>query len=433
MRLLNTSTIQLHEFFGSKIPFYAILSHRWEESEISFKDVTKSRNLDAPGWAKVRASCALAKSRGKQWIWIDTCCIDRRSSAELSEAINSMFAWYKNSIECYAYLVDVLAEAGSEAFKKAFRSSEWFLRGWTLQELIAPKDVLFFNQAWTMIGTRYSLGQEISSITGIEADTWDPWKWRISYLSIARRMSWASRRVCTREEDMAYCLLGIFEINMPLLYGEGGSRAFRRLQLEILKTSDDESIFAWYSVRPLSSDERSIFIRYQYGDPSVEDEPELSDIIHREKLPPTNLELLAPSPAYFFKSHSINYSKYAQRLPYTVTNKGLQFSADKRLLAGSVYKTWSSEFRLTITYRFKITCYEVPLNCFDSKTSHCFCLHISDFDDFELDGFSLRFSRLHPDTLENPSEEVVFCRPSVLKVQSEFFEVPEMQTLYLNI
>ena len=112
MRLLNTSTIQLHEFFGSKIPFYAILSHRWEESEISFKDVTKSRNLDAPGWAKVRASCALAKSRGKQWIWIDTCCIDRRSSAELSEAINSMFAWYKNSIECYAYLVDVLAEAG---------------------------------------------------------------------------------------------------------------------------------------------------------------------------------------------------------------------------------------------------------------------------------------------------------------------------------
>ena len=432
MRLLNTSTIQLHEFFGSKIPFYAILSHRWEESEISFKDVTKSRNLDAPGWAKVRASCALAKSRGKRWIWIDTCCIDRRSSAELSEAINSMFAWYKNSIECYAYLVDVLAEAGSEAFKKAFRSSEWFIRGWTLQELIAPRDVIFFNQAWTMIGTKYSLGQEISSITGIEADTWDPWKGSISSLSIARRMSWASRRVCTREEDMAYCLLGIFDINMPLLYGEGGSRAFRRLQLEILKTSDDESIFAWYSVRPLSSDERSIFIRYQYhGDPSVEDEPELSDIIHREKLRPTAYELLAPSPAYFFKSHSINYSKYAQRLPYTVTNKGLQFSADKRLLAGSVYKRSSGG-------GFDVTCYEVPLNCYDSKTSCYFCLHIYMYG-FGKDGFeslSSRFYRLHPAILKNPPADVIFNRSSAMEqglAKSKFAGMSDMQTIYLNL
>jgi hypothetical protein len=343
-----------------------------------------------------------------------------------------MYGWYRNSRECYVYLVDVPAEADPEAFKTAFRSSEWFLRGWTLQELIAPEDVLFFNQAWTMIGTRDSLGQEISSITGIEANTWDRWNpavRNLSSLSIARRMSWASRRVCTREEDMAYCLLGIFEINMPLLYGEGGSRAFRRLQLEILKTSDDESIFAWYSVRRLSSDEASIFKRYQSGDPSVEDEPKLSDIIHREKLRPTTYELLAPSPAYFFKSHSIEYWKNFERLPYTATNKGLQFSADKRLLAGAVYAT-----RPTGDYS-EITAYEVPLNCFDMKTSRYFCLHIYHFGKDGFKSLSSRFSRLHPAILENPPDDVFFSRSSAMEqrlAKSKFARMSDMQTLYLN-
>jgi hypothetical protein len=346
-----------------------------------------------------------------------------------------MYGWYRNSRECYVYLVDVPAEADPEAFKTAFRSSEWFLRGWTLQELIAPEDVLFFNQAWTMIGTRDSLGQEISSITGIEANTWDRWNpavRNLSSLSIARRMSWASRRVCTREEDMAYCLLGIFEINMPLLYGEGGSRAFRRLQLEILKTSDDESIFAWYSFGHLSPYEQSIFGRFQSGDPSAEDELHLSDIVHRAKLPPITHELLAPSPAYFFKSHSIKCLKYFGRLPYTVTNKGLQFSADKRLLATAISTVLDSSGH-------EITAHVVPLNCFDSAKKTKFCLYISltvpeKWFDFESSRSS--FSRLHPTNLRNPPDEVVLSRKS--KTQPRFenttlLGISVMQTLYLTI
>ena len=283
-----------------------------------------------------------------------------------------------------------------------------------------------------MIGTRCSLVQEISSITGIEADTWGPGTsavWHLSSLSIATRMSWASRRVCTREEDTAYCLLGIFEINMPLLYGEGGFRAFRRLQLEILKTSDNESIFAWYSVRRLSSDEASIFERYQSGDPSAEDEPELSDIIRRTKLPPTTVEFLAPWPAYFSRSHSIKCLKDLERLPYTVTNKGLQFSADKRLLATAVSTVCDSSGH-------EITAHVVPLNCFDSKTGHYFCLHIWNVDNFEFKSPSPRFFRLHPTILENPPEDVIFNRSSAMEqqldlVNSESVEILEMQTLYI--
>ena len=444
MRLLNTSTIQLHEFFGSNIPPYAILSHRWQDGEISFKDVTKSRNLNAPGWAKVRASCALAKSRDQQWIWIDTCCIDRRSSAELSEAINSMFAWYKKSEECYVYLVDVPAEADSKTFMKKFRRSEWFRRGWTLQELIAPGYVHFYDQAWAAVGTRDSLGQEISSITGIAVDHlsigstyYTNGSFPVSKigraLSIAKRMSWASRRVCTREEDMAYCLLGIFKINMPLLYGEGGLNAFRRLQLEVLKTSDDESIFAWYSVTYLSPDEELIYSRYQFGHPSVVHEPNLLEIVHRANLDQTPGQLLAPSPAYFIQSRSIERWEGYGRLPYTVTNKGLQFSAEKIHLAAPGFTVFDSTgHRLTVI--------EVPLNCLDSKRYTRFCLHItlgSITDASKLiEPHKLSYYRLHPYRLETSPKEIVYSRPSKELPElgsSTLAGISEMQTFYLEI
>jgi hypothetical protein len=170
--------------------------------------------------------------------WIDTCCIDKTSSAELSEAINSMYMWYQNSQVCYAYLSDVdnLAPEGLGVFP-SFRHSKWWSRGWTLQELLAPKFVEFYARDWTEIGTKSSMQeivQQVARIGNINA----------TGQCVAEKMSWASHRETTRIEDEAYCLMGIFGINMPLLYGEG-EKALFRLQSEIWAQTGDESIFAW--------------------------------------------------------------------------------------------------------------------------------------------------------------------------------------------
>jgi hypothetical protein len=171
----------------------------------------------------------------------DTVCIDKSSSAELSEAINSMFEWYRGAQVCYAYLADVSSDCkGYFNINAAVRRSRWFTRGWTLQELLAPASVIFFNESWIAIGTKSSFSDLISSVTGIRGS--DMVNFRNA--NVAVKMSWASNRETTRTEDIAYCLLGLFGVNMPLLYGEG-SNAFLRLQLEILKISDDETIFAW--------------------------------------------------------------------------------------------------------------------------------------------------------------------------------------------
>ncbi|KAF2211660.1 hypothetical protein CERZMDRAFT_20153, partial [Cercospora zeae-maydis SCOH1-5] len=257
MRLLNTQTRQFGEFFDEEIPKpYYILSHRWTRDEISYKDFRKARNLNSAGYKKVDRFCKLVQHRhGQSWVWADTICIDKRSSAELSEAINSMWNWYWRADICYAYLDDVIVkrECGSQ-----LKRSQWFTRGWTLQELLAPEFVQFVNRDWQPIGHKAarerakSLQQEkvgpdlkpiLRSITGIgEHYLNDPWE--IHSASIARRMSWASKRKTTRKEDEAYCLLGLLDVNMPLLYGEGRG-AFRRLQEELIRTSNDQSIFAF--------------------------------------------------------------------------------------------------------------------------------------------------------------------------------------------
>lgn len=291
MRLLNTRIFELKGFFTKEAPSYVILSHRWDEIEITFKDVMKRRNLHAAGWSKVRNCCSFARKRGYQWVWIDTCCIDKRSSAELSESINSMYNWYKDAEECYAYLNDVPYRKdshGGYCDKAAFQASKWFTREWTLQELLVPDIVLFVDKDWQgTIGSKATLRKIVSEVTGIQNLGTD---WRLEI--IATKMSWASQKVCTREEDLAYCLLGLFNVNMPLLYGEG-SKAFFRLQLEILKSSDNETMFAWY--------------------------------------PDTNSKdmragMLADSPAMF--KHSSQYRPVrfeVERPPYSMTNKGLEF------------------------------------------------------------------------------------------------------------
>ena len=147
-----------------------------------------------------------------------------------------MYSWYKASQVCYAYLADV---RGGDTLSDDLRQSQWFRRGWTLQELLAPRSVVFFDNDWIDIGTKLSLEEVISEITGIDDFV------NFKTACVAQKMSWAAKRHTTRIEDEAYCLLGLFDVNMPPLYGEG-KKAFMRLQLEILKTSDDESIFVWY-------------------------------------------------------------------------------------------------------------------------------------------------------------------------------------------
>ncbi|KAF4784843.1 HET domain-containing protein [Colletotrichum scovillei] len=245
MRLLNVFTLQLQEFHGGGIPTYAILSHTWEEEEVTYQDLTFGAYTSKKGFIKIRACCSQAINDGYDWVWVDTCCIDKTSSAELSEAINSMFHWYSGAVVCYVFLSDLPAQAPCGLDTQSFLNCRWFTRGWTLQELLAPFVVEFYDQGWNEIGTKTSLGHFIHINTGIQRDILAG---RLSLFStsIVERMSWASSRNTSRVEDIAYSLLGIFDINMPLLYGEG-KQAFSRLQQEILRKSEDLSLLLWRS------------------------------------------------------------------------------------------------------------------------------------------------------------------------------------------
>lgn len=261
MRLLNVTNFTLTSFNDERtVPEYAILSHTWGDDEVTFKDLAelpREKLVLKKAYKKVEKCCAKALEWGLEWVWIDTCCIDQQSSAELSEAINSMYQWYRQSAVCYAYLFDVhciekdllpgqIDDVGNFDVKLCFDKARWFTRGWCLQELLAPRNMQFFNAHWEYIGSKNTLKTPISMVTGI--DEYGLFIPDLSVLSVAHRMAWAARRETTRPEDIAYCLLGIFNINMPLLYGEGQVRAFGRLQEEIMRRTEDHSIFAWSGI-----------------------------------------------------------------------------------------------------------------------------------------------------------------------------------------
>ena len=292
MRLINTSTYKFGEFLDHPIPSYAILSHRWEGREATYQSYRRYQGKDSPGIRKVMNFCKFAKAQRPphKYVWIDTCCINKHNSTELMASINSMYRWYENAQIYFVYLRDLPSkdEAHKKERRNAFYNSEWFHRGWTLQELLAPSRVIFCDRNWEVHDSKVQLAKQIECITGIAKlfldGTHQPCR-----ASVAMRMSWASKRRTTKPEDKAYCLLGLFHVSMPLLYGEH-KRAFMRLQEEILKHSDDESIFAWTADYP------------QWG-------------------------MLAPSPEAFQDSWSIVNFKLApeQRMPYEMTNKGLRF------------------------------------------------------------------------------------------------------------
>lgn len=339
MWLIDTSSLQLKEFQTCPIEQYAILSHRWQEREVTFEEFrVQSSNLPTSrpagrqqqqGLQKVRQFCLQTRVRGLKYAWVDTCCIDKRSSAELTESINSMFKWYANAKECYVYMSDVdlnntealsvpepVIDSLTDLLKafpatqkpiqrpdikpklhrsrlpEDFDRSSWFRRGWTLQELIAPSHALFFDTHWTYMGDKRNLACRISQATGIDEDLLLA-KRALAEYSVAQRMSWAAHRMTTRPEDIAYCLLGIFDVNMPLLYGEG-KKAFLRLQEAIIQSSDDESIFAWTGIQPGSSG-----------------------------------GLLAPEPQAFSQAQHVEQVRsQSGQSSYSMTNKGLAIERD---------------------------------------------------------------------------------------------------------
>ncbi|KAH7150808.1 ankyrin repeat-containing domain protein [Fusarium sp. MPI-SDFR-AT-0072] len=283
MRLVNTKTIQLEFLNDDNVPDYAILSHTWEQEEVLFHDMGRDSAKLKKGYAKLESCCRVARENGFEYFWDDTCCIDKTSSAELSEAINSMYRYYQEASICYVYLADISTVS-------EISDSRWFTRGWTLQELIAPSSMIFFDKQWRQLGTKTSLVQVLSQRTNIpESILCDSEE--LETTSSAQRMSWAADRVTTRKEDGAYSLMGIFGINMPLLYGEG-DKAFYRLQEEIMRVSDDHSLFAWKAIGARGG-------------------------------------LLAPTPAAFKHSGDIipwnPFTPYNS--PFTITNKGVHMGA----------------------------------------------------------------------------------------------------------
>lgn len=294
---------RLEEFQDeSRAPSYAILSHTWREQEVTHLDLAIPREAaKRNGWSKLQAFREKALENGYRYVWIDTCCIDKTSSAELAEALNSMYRWYKNSDVCYAYLDDVdnvgdslrtesetmsqlqrrlsktpknipgtdsaemmvpkgkaerlfalseestLPEVSPKTSWTTFQSARWFNRGWTLQEMVAPRKLLFFEKSWNFIGTLHEHANGVARITGVDADVLRGDR-PVSSYSLAQRMCWAANRQTTRLEDRAYSLLGLFDISLTVIYGEG-NRAFQRLQEELLRVHMDASLFAWHSPR----------------------------------------------------------------------------------------------------------------------------------------------------------------------------------------
>lgn len=336
MRLINIHSLRLEEFFGRNIPPYLILSHTWGNEEISFQEYTwlqayaeklaagvieekppkQRERLKAKdeslcrrsGYQKIIHFVQLVlhlelekfnpNLRMLHYIWIDTCCINKESSAELSEAINSMYQWYKGAEVCIAFLADV--EDTKDTSDSDFGKSRWFSRGWTLQELLAPRWVLFYNNRWEYITQKGLASQAIKKVTGIDGRHLTPLWGYDRKGSVAEKMSWAAKRQTTRLEDEAYCLMGIFGINMPLLYGEG-KKAFVRLQEEIIKRDGDQTIFAWGYNRRL-------------------------------EIPPKIFGMLAQSPKDFEHCGEINLINWPTEIfqrndtPYHMTNLGLQIS-----------------------------------------------------------------------------------------------------------
>ena len=220
------------------IPPYAILSHTWGDEEVTFHDIANGTGKEKVGNEKIRFCMQQAARDGLRHSWVDTCCINKTDSTELQHAINSMFRWYKEAAICYVFLTDVSTakrRSNSESFRfswePAFRSSRWFTRGWTLQELLAPRKLQFFSREEKPLGSINDLIDVVQDVTNLPTTALRGAS--LDKFQIEERLAWTKDRTTMRQEDKVYSLLGLFGIFMPLIYGEGELNAFRRLRKEI--------------------------------------------------------------------------------------------------------------------------------------------------------------------------------------------------------
>lgn len=361
MWLINTATWSLKCYDLADAPKYAILSHVWNknaEEEVTFKDMKDLAEVASPriaystgaqqpkaGFLKIKKTCELAEGfedRGIKHVWIDTCCIDRSSSSELGKSINEMFKYYARAQVCFAHLADL----DSPELKEC----QWFSRGWTLQELLASRRLFFYNQKWACIGTKASLVGALANITGIPRQVLET-HWGHGHghdQSTATIMSWASNRETREPEDMAYCLLGLFDVNMGLIPGEGLNNAFQRLQRKILKKHNDLTVLAW--------------------DQSMAHK----DGVANSESPSIGcgIQLLAPSPSAF--SGSARICPFPRDIPkLSITASGLSVSPDipLSLVRGD---TESICMCIGLRYDSEMTYVSVPLRKIGPRL---FCRH----------------------------------------------------------
>lgn len=351
MRLLSTRSLEL-ELLHTPPARYAIVSHRWgdESAEVLFTDIgVPARAESKGGYHKIQGACFQATQDMIDYIWLDTCCIDRRNNTELSEAINSMYKWYRGSTVCYAYLYDV-------SDPSEFIKSYWFLRGWTLQELIAPQVLKFFTRDWRLIGTREELVDPISRHTGINPDILR--SARIPReITISQKMVWAKGRETTKVEDRSYSMLGILGISIFPVYGIGDG-AFEELQLRLISKSSDQTLFSWYhtftepeDVEMVDPDPAPAAVPTPASnsttDPTANPTPEGEDIVPNPPLNTTGL--LASSPSHYLKSYEIpesefrknymdNIKDYGYRSQFSFSNNLIRINLPMKHLIGTVWK-----------------------------------------------------------------------------------------------
>ncbi|KEY75230.1 hypothetical protein S7711_07144 [Stachybotrys chartarum IBT 7711] len=254
LQRLESGQVTLTDFPNDQVPPpYAILSHTWETDEVLFEHIKDGTAEAKHGYIKISFCADIAQRDGLQYFWVDTCCIDKASSAEVQESINHVSTTKRRKLS---------GQSSAYAWESDFRNSKWFTRGWTLQELLAPASVEFFSREATRLGDKKSLEQHIHEATRIPINALRGHP-MLSY-SKSQRLAWVEKRNTTREEDKAYCLFGIFDVQVPLLYGEGEERAFRRLFEEIDKGSNDEQDILSRCMKDLrSTDPRSDKSRIQ--------------------------------------------------------------------------------------------------------------------------------------------------------------------------
>lgn len=252
--LISTKSLMNEDFITEVIRTYfrhAMLSHKWDVNEPLFHELPNGVFASGlpPRFTKLKSFCEVVKGLGLGWAWCDTCCINKDSSAELEEAITSMFRWYRDSALTIVYFSDVSGFSHEDLIK-----SKWFKRGWTLQELLAPRVMRFYDRTWTpcVRGPEYNHKLVPEWLDALQRATGIPPSILQEFTqgpeNPREKLRWASPRVTTRVEDLAYCLFGIFDVTLQPQYGEG-EKAFGRLLVELIKVTQDTGLLDWVGKR----------------------------------------------------------------------------------------------------------------------------------------------------------------------------------------